>query len=512
MRINGKFLLLAAFASAAGMATAQDNYDAQNLINSDLNGTARFVSMGGALGALGGDISVMTTNPAGTAIYRGSDAAFTLSGVFTDKGAMSHDASRLSVDQGGAVFAFDQGNPTSKGLQFVNFGVNYHKRRNFLDNKHINVDNLNGNLSQTFQIADLAEQCYENYGYDMKSWGTLAYLSVPIWNEDGSLQRDGIIGEDNQGYYGFGAKDAYYERATFGHTSQVDANLSFNVSDRFFYGMTLSVVDLDYNRESFYSELGVDGNAYDFTNWYKTSGTGFDLKFGFLCRPVEESPFRIGLYLHTPTWYTLTDANGANLYMNDEYLASDENADFDYDFRTPWKFGVSLGHTIGRNIALGAEYEYQDVSSCHYEPAEGDYSSDSKYYFRDVNNISDQILQGQHTLKLGAEYKPVDDVAFRLGYNYVSSPFKDGAYRTITSAGPYSETDYTNWKAINRFTMGVGFRFNGGYFDVTYQYQTQKGEFYAFDNYDATNSQYTLRPTSIKNDRSQLMATIGFRF
>lgn len=38
----------------------------------DLNGSARFTSMGGAFGALGGDISVMNINPAGIAVFNNS--------------------------------------------------------------------------------------------------------------------------------------------------------------------------------------------------------------------------------------------------------------------------------------------------------------------------------------------------------------------------------------------------------------------------------------------------------
>ena len=54
-------------------ANAQTAYDAAKLVSKDLNGTARFVGMGGAMGALGGDISTMGTNPAGIGIYRSND-------------------------------------------------------------------------------------------------------------------------------------------------------------------------------------------------------------------------------------------------------------------------------------------------------------------------------------------------------------------------------------------------------------------------------------------------------
>jgi hypothetical protein len=87
----------------------------------------------------------------------------------------------------------------------------------------------------------------------------------------------------------------------------------------------------------------------------------------------------------------------------------------------------------------------------------------------------------------------------------VSSPIKDSSFNILASDSPFTETDFTNWKGVNRFTFGLGYRFKGGFVDLAYQYQTQKGDFYAFDEVD-------LKPTEIKNARSQLMATIGFSF
>ena len=46
-------------------AAAQDTYESARLLGSDLNGTARYVGMGGAMEALGADISTISTNPAG---------------------------------------------------------------------------------------------------------------------------------------------------------------------------------------------------------------------------------------------------------------------------------------------------------------------------------------------------------------------------------------------------------------------------------------------------------------
>lgn len=498
MRTLKLHLLLSALIGMAGTAYAQDSYDAQTMANSDLNGTARFVAMGGALGALGGDISVMSTNPAGTAMYRKSDAAITISELFTDKGAMGHDSYRMSLDQGGAVITFDMDNPTSKGLQYINFGVNYQKKRNFFTNQVTSL-NLNG-FSQTWQIADLCNAA-EYHGY----WGTMADMSASSKDHEGILNEYPM--KDNNGnfyteYEGIHGDKAYYERCTYGSNLQADVNLSFNVSDKFFFGASVGVYNIDYSRESFYQEMGVDGNFYDFTNWYKTTGDGFDVKLGFICRPIEDSPFRFGVTVHTPTWYRMTDANGATLYFNDNRITEKFNPEYDYNYRTPWKLGVSLGHTIGTCFAIGAEYEYQDMSSAKYsEMGYGDYD-----YFYNINRITEQTLQAQHTFKIGAEFKPIDEFAIRIGYNYVSSPFKKDAFRTIGYDSPYTETDWINWGDINRFTFGVGYRYKGGYFDVTYQYQGQKGDFYAFDN------DVEFLPTKIDANRSQVMATLGFRF
>ena len=235
---------------------SQDSYDAQTMANSDLNGTARFISMGGALGALGGDISVMSTNPAGTGMYRKSDAAISFSGVFAGEGARGHDGSRMSLDQGGVLIAFDMDAPTSKGLQFVNFGVNYQKKRNFLGNHHINVQNLGGIYGQTNQIADLCSYAWnDTYTSGYNCYGTLADMSACIFNSPN--RRDGILYEsyyDKDGnflgndlfdpdspdyltkaneekvaqidYQGIGAESAYYERATYGANVQADLNLA----------------------------------------------------------------------------------------------------------------------------------------------------------------------------------------------------------------------------------------------------------------------------------------------
>ena len=66
--MKNKWIFALSMILAVGTASAQNLYDAERLSSNELNGTARFVGMGGAMGALGGDISTIGTNPAGIGI------------------------------------------------------------------------------------------------------------------------------------------------------------------------------------------------------------------------------------------------------------------------------------------------------------------------------------------------------------------------------------------------------------------------------------------------------------
>ena len=502
--------MIATMVVSATTLMAQDMFEATNFATKDLNGTARYVGMGGALGALGGEISVMSSNPAGTGLFRKSDAAFTVGGLFGPKGTLGHDGSRMSLDNAGILVSL----PTDEGsVKYVNFGVNYVKNKNFLFNQDTQIQNLTVggiNLSQTYQIAGLANQAYDNNVWD----GALADMATPFYDDNGNLTKYGLVGEDYvydpvndvdqfMGYTGFGADKANMRKATYGGITQADVNLSLNVLDKYFFGASVGLYDINYNRESFYEELmSIPGGSayYDFNNWYKTTGDGIDLKLGFICRPIDDSPFRFGIHVHTPTWYRMEDVNGSVLHINDVYVTEKFYDPYSYDLRTPWKFGGSLGYTIDNYFAIGAEYEYQDLSSMHY--SEDGYQTN---YFRTQNDLISKYLKGQSTFKVGMEVKPINELSIRAGYNYVSAPMKSDAYKVIAYDSPFTETDFTNWKGTNRFTFGLGYRYKGGYIDLTYQYSGQKGDFYAFDDVD-------LKPTEIENNRSQVMCTVGFRF
>ena len=162
-----KIMITVATALFVSGINAQSIYDATKIASKDLNGTARFVGMGGAMSALGGDISTMGTNPAGIGIYRSNDAmtSFSFSAFGSESKYKGYDntynskldKNHWSYDNIGFVISSKIGNQTP--LRYVNFGFNYHKSKSFYKNMGmeglLNTDPNGGIVTQTYQMANL---------------------------------------------------------------------------------------------------------------------------------------------------------------------------------------------------------------------------------------------------------------------------------------------------------------------------------------------------------------------
>ena len=126
--MNTKLFSLAALSFMTLSAYAQETYENTNLIDNDLNGTARYVGMGGAMDALGADISTIGTNPAGIGLFRKSQVtgSFGLVSQQDVENFSPGHKTTVSFDQIGFVFAKRSGRNS-----YVNFAFNYHKSKNF---------------------------------------------------------------------------------------------------------------------------------------------------------------------------------------------------------------------------------------------------------------------------------------------------------------------------------------------------------------------------------------------
>ena len=545
-----RVIILACALLAGASAAAQTIYDATAIAQKDLNGTARFVGMGGAMSALGGDISVMGTNPAGIGIYRSNDVmttfGYSLSSTEIDNRGttLSADKARWNFDNIGAVISTKIGNVTP--LRYVNFGFNYHKAKSFYRNRRAAGDL--GGYTQLDVIAAQADGLTPDY------WGSsnifnnndIGWLSALGWegylisptltdqktdyrtqdehgnplyfDADGELTtsptdadgRPNSPAYDNYDFYGnIAGQHPYlrefrsYER---GGVDEYDLNVSFNVNDRVYLGLTVGLYDVDYSKYSLYNEdsEGEGGGGYMLESYNDISGSGVDVKFGVIVRPFEYSPLRVGLAVHTPVFYSLTYSTSAILTSDytdqviDTYNYVDGDMWYDFNLRTPWVINASLGYTVGSSLALGAEYEYADYSNMDFTYAEGgamDFLNDEAGY----------CLKGVHTLRLGAELKPVSAFSLRAGYNFTTSAYKGNAYKALALNSLTTDTDFANLKSAHTVTLGLGYHTGSFYADLAYKLDTYKSDFYPFMSEG-------IQPMKETDTRSKVLLTLGYRF
>lgn len=526
-------------------AHAQETYENTKLIDNDLNGTARYVGMGGAMEALGADISVINSNPAGIGLFRRSSGSVSF-GLVSQDGASSFkygNKTNASFDQAGFVYSMRDGRRT-----FINFGFNYHKSKNF-DYILNAASGLNGASQHKLSyMKALANE--NNLDKTSSGWrGKFSYTS-----QLDNLYYNTLMMTSSNGFFYNDASRYEFGRAETGYIGEYDFNTSVNVNDRVYLGITIGIHDVHYTGHSLYNEALVNLNnqtAGDITvnDERRITGTGYNASFGIIFRPVDASPFRIGLSVTTPTWYDLKTSNYTYLINNTkadgggklqgDYPNYTTGESYEFKLFTPWKFGVSLGHTVGNYLALGASYEYADYSRLDTRVNDGydvDYWGDVYEHSSSdepMNRHTRETLKAVSTLKIGAEAKVMPNLAVRAGYNYVSPMFKKEGYKdgNIDSYGSNysSATDYTNWEATNRYTVGVGYTLGKMSFDLAYQYAQTNGKFHPFaDSYldytypgqDSNGNDVTMTESldnyanavKVSNKRNQLLLTLTYRF
>lgn len=524
---------------------AQETYENTKLIDNDLNGTARYVGMGGAMEALGADISVINSNPAGIGLFRRSSGSVSF-GLVSQDGASSFkygNKTNASFDQAGFVYSLRDGRRT-----FINFGFNYHKSKNF-DYILNAASGLNGASQHKLSyMKALANE--NNLDKTSSGWrGKFSYTS-----QLDNLYYNTLMMTSSDGFFYNDASRYEFGRAETGYIGEYDFNTSVNVNDRVYLGITIGIHDVHYTGHSLYSEALVNLNnqtAGDITvnDERRITGTGYNASFGIIFRPVDASPFRIGLSVTTPTWYDLKTSNYTYLINNTkadgggklqgDYPNYTTGESYEFKLFTPWKFGVSLGHTVGNYLALGASYEYADYSRLDTRVNDGydvDYWGDVYEHSSSdepMNRHTRETLKAVSTLKIGAEAKVMPNLAVRAGYNYVSPMFKKEGYKdgNIDSYGSNysSATDYTNWEATNRYTVGVGYTLGKMSFDLAYQYAQTNGKFHPFaDSYldytypgqDSNGNDVAMTESldnyanavKVSNKRNQLLLTLTYRF
>ncbi|WP_167611690.1 OmpP1/FadL family transporter [Maribellus sediminis] len=492
------YVLIALMIVLPQLMMAQNFADAYRMSYNQIQGTARSAGMGNAFGALGGDFTSLSINPAGSAIYLTGEFVITPS-YYINKTDMTVGGSKFSdndqsfaLNNVGAVGAFKT-NKSEAGIVSINYGIGYNRLANYNSNSFGNYDQSsvswldditayanNEALANAYLEQSIGEIEYRDWTTKL-AWDT--YLIDPVYDNDGNAidgQYQSILYQDEK----------VDQRKTFSTDGRLDEylfNVSLNFNHKFYLGTTLAFHDIRYDSHTRYEEQLLDNNSYIHDNDYYMSGSGFNFKIGAIYKPVQT--VRLGLAFHSPTFYQIDEKSVLSMdsYLSQSYSSYGVNT-YNYDFNSPWKVVLSGAAVFAKRGLISVDAEYQDYASMRYR--RGGYGSDN---FNDLNSEMGDIFNSVVNLRIGAEYKLTNQFAVRAGYQVYGNPFKNTLEQQATL------TDNTNV-----FSGGFGYTINA--FSVNLAYSNSMSKI----SEGGEQPNYYQVPTE-KNNHNILMS-FGFRF
>jgi len=458
------YLTILALYSSFAFAQELTTQDALRYVIEDMNGTARFRGMSGAFGALGGDLSSIAINPAGSLFFNNNFASFT--GTNNNKRTNSKyfgtntkdNFSTLDVNQIGVVFVFNDTREESNWKK-LSLALNYENTNNF-DNSIFSAGlNPNNTISQYFidfaQGVPLNILNNSNYGNlnfsDQQAFlGYQAFLFDPV--DDSNPNNTSYTSNVPSG-------GNYYQefiQTSNGFNGKVSANFASAYKNRIFIGMNLNIHFTDYIKSSTVYErnnnspnLGVQEIA--FNNEVYTFGRGFSFNLGAIAKVTEE--FRVGLAYESPTWYRLNDelSQSISAYSTDgpddffdRFNPNVINIYPTYRLQTPGKWTGSAAYTFGNRGLISADITTKDYSSTKFRPV-------NEPLYRNLNTQMSQELGNAIELRIGGEYR-IKQVSLRGGYRFEQSP--------------YENSDYIS--DLTGFSLGAGYNFGESRLDLSF--------------------------------------------
>ena len=527
------------------LINAQDAFDVLQMSQTELRGTSRFQSMAGAFGALGGDLSTLTQNPAGIGVYRNSDLGVTFSLDFnsTKAGVTTTNETKFNVNNVGYIGAIRLDSETVPNL---NFGFSYNRLQSF--NRHYvgGVANIPTSMSNFiadefvnvpgFSSADLYwEDDFNPYFDGYAPWAAVTTFDMKT-NNNGYV---GIINDNGtamQGLFGNGtAGDAYYEVEERGHADEYNIAFGGNIGNKLYFGLDFGILDLDYKSYQTYEEeldnpyvmlddedlfeSPIDNvNTYadwSLYNYLHSEGTGVNFKLGLIWKPIQT--LRFGVAFHTPTYYDMRDtyyvSASLDAYQDDVRLyrankGSNDGYDYSstYTIKTPWHFMGSVAGVIGTQGILSLDYEYVANETMRI----GD---DRNNDYPDVTDNVKAYFKPSHIIRVGGEYRLTPNWSLRAGYSYKTTQVEKGVDNydyNIATVGTNPAYQYDN--QVHHITGGVGYRYKSFYTDLAYVHKMRKSVYNAFS---PINDKFGYEPNvsaDVTDHHNRISLTLGVRF
>lgn len=537
-----RILLSSVIAMSAMTLFAQGAMDAYQFNQPDMKGTARFMSMGGAFGALGGDMTTISQNPGGIGVYRNSEIGFTVNFDIQNSTTESQilktndNQFKFLLNNVGYIGSIRLNNSV---MPFFNWGFTYNKAASFnrrysggmnmknsMSNYMAGIANSNNLTVGDVSTTDHYDPYNPNDGGFISPWiailGYDSYLINPQ-GRNGKTNWSGLWGDKTTGVGNFGVVES-------GGIDEYNISFGGNILDFLYWGMDFGITSLRFDQQVLWNEkledaqianndgtiVTTDAN-WTMTNNYFVRGNGFNYKLGFIVKPIQE--LRLGFAFHTPTWYAMeeeykaftiydypnTDIRPGGAETNNGYYGYN-----DYKFSTPWRLIASAAGVIGSKFIISADYEWTSYQGMNFSAYKEWGVFNNAFYYE--NKDIDDYYQSTNTFRIGAEYRVLPQVSLRAGYANVSSPIKqevrDNEY-TIYTAG--TNPSYSMDNSINYVTCGLGFKYKKFYCDLAYVYKHRSSDWHAFTP-DPYSPELPSPQSKLTSDDHQIAVSMGIKF
>lgn len=455
-------------------AQSQEISDAVRYAQDNLSGTARFRAMGGAFGALGGDLSSINVNPAGSAIFSNNQITLTLSNFSTKNnsnyfgtGTSASDNS-FDMNQTGGVFVFKNHSPNSDWKK-ISFSINYENTNNFDNsvfsagvNPTNSVDGYFLSYADGVPLSVLQDSSYDelDHGGQQAFLGYQAYVINPIAETDNNSQYFSNVTPGGNYYQ----ENSIYSN---GYNGKLSFNMAASYQDRLYIGINLNSHFTDFYRSTSFYESNNNPLTTDYTvkrlsfdNNLYTYGTGFSFQIGAIAKVTNE--IRLGLAYESPTWYNLNDEFSQNIVAVSENTTGELPADVvnpnlinyyaPYELQTPGKLTGSFAYVFGKTGLISIDYSIKDYGNTKFQP-------ENDFYYRGLNSQMNNTLASSSEVRIGGEYK-INAWSLRGGYRFEQSPYKNS-----TTIGD-----------LTSFSGGLGYNFGVFKLDFSYTYADRNSQ------------------------------------
>ncbi|MBC8172920.1 MAG: hypothetical protein H7X71_03345 [Chitinophagales bacterium] len=496
------FIILAMAICVPFILQAQTDADALRYSFLDFGGTARSLGSANAYGAIGGDYSTTSMNPAGLGIYRSSELVLTPGLTTINNSSLfigetnGSDKTDFYLSNASLVLSYmkDGKESATDGWVGANFGVGYNKLANYNSQVYYSGFNTTSSLLDVYAghlngVNPSDAFAADPFGAGL-AWET--YLLNP--NPDDSTTYYGVVNGGNVRQ----SKSIN----TAGGYDELTISFAGNYANRLYVGGTLGVPFIDYDYVSSYQEEDENEVHPDFVNFSQTdelhtSGSGINVKMGFIYRINDY--VRLGGAFHSPTLFQMNDvyfsSMESSLDISGDYPYESPIGEYDYELVTPWRVIGSAALTIQKHGFVSVDYEYVDYSEANFNygrtgtVAELDAETN-------VNTSIENKYGSASNIRFGGELV-LDVFRLRAGYAIMGSPFNTGI-----AAG---DADY----ARNMYTAGAGIKEENFFIDFGFGHTTST----AYDiPYLQPNPDLPNDGATTESGVNNFLLSLGFRF